>query len=279
MRRLLALAGCLVLITQTADAGTLDRVRESRTIKLGYRVDAKPHSYRTDKGEPAGYAVDLCKEVATTVIQMIGSAIKTEFVLVPADQRFESVRDGKVDLLCDPSTITLARREMVDFSLPTFLDGASVLYRANKPVQRYEDFSGKLIGVLSGTTTETTLRQSLADLRINANVVVVRDHRSGMDMLADDKINAYFADRSIIAGLLYEGGRPGFTLGRQYFSYEMHALALPRGDDAFRLLVDRTLSRIYRSGKIDSILAKTFGGASTDEMLKTMFVINSLPDK
>ena len=66
---------------------------------------------------------------------------------------------------------------------------------------------------------------------------------------------------------------------RWYFSYEMHALALPRGDDAFRLLVDRTLSRIYRNGRIDGILAKTFGDASTDEMLKTMFVINSLPDK
>ena len=52
-----------------------------------------------------------------------------------------------------------------------------------------------------------------------------------------------------------------------------------RGDDAFRLLVDRTLSRIYRNGRIDGILAKTFGDASTDEMLKTMFVINSLPDK
>ena len=62
----------------------------------------------------------------------------------------------------------------------------------------------------------------------------------------------------------------------------LHALAFAfatRGDDAFRLLVDRTLSRIYRNGRIDGILAKTFGDASTDEMLKTMFVINSLPDK
>src|SRR5262245_32192703 len=107
MRRLLALAGCLVLMSQFADAGTLDRVRETRTIKLGYRVDAKPHAYRTERGEPAGYSIDLCKEVAAAVIQSIGSAIKTEFVPVLAEQRFESVRDGKVDLLCDPSTITL----------------------------------------------------------------------------------------------------------------------------------------------------------------------------
>ena len=59
MLRLPALAGCLILMAQAADAGTLDRVRETLTIKLGYRADAKPHSYRNDKGEPAGYAVDL----------------------------------------------------------------------------------------------------------------------------------------------------------------------------------------------------------------------------
>lgn len=52
---------------------------------------------------------------------------------VPADQRFESVPDGKIDILCDPSTVTLPRREMVDFSLPTFLDGAMArLYRSGR---------------------------------------------------------------------------------------------------------------------------------------------------
>ena len=89
----------------------------------------------------------------------------------------------------------------------------------------------------------------------------MRDHRAGIDLLEEDKVDAYFADRAIIAAMLYEGGRPGFQLSKQYFSYETHALALPRGDEAFRLLVDRTLARLYRSGRINAILAKTFGKA------------------
>ena len=71
------------------------------------------------------------------------ATIRFEFVLVPAGERFELVRDGKVDILCDPSSVTLPRRDMVDFSLPTFLDGAKRrCTRTNRPVQRFEDLSG-----------------------------------------------------------------------------------------------------------------------------------------
>jgi ABC-type amino acid transport substrate-binding protein len=278
MQRVVVFAAFLVLMSQSLAAATLDRVRETRVFRIGYRADAKPHSYRSEQGQPAGYVVDLCREVAAAVTQSMPN-IQVNYILVPADQRFEQVRDGKVDILCDPSSVTLARREMVDFSLPTFLDGASVLYRVNRPVERYEDLNGKRVGVLVGTTTETTLREGLSAVKANATVVPVRDHRAGITLLEEDKVDAYFADRAIIAAILNEGTRPGFTLSKQYFSYETHGLALPRGDDVFRLLVDRTLARLYRSGRIDAILAKTFGSGPSGEMLKTMYIINSLPDR
>lgn len=261
-----------------AEAATLDRVRDSGVFRIGYRADAKPYSFRNERGEASGYIVDLCREVAAAVRAEVGERMRVEYVLVPADQRFESVRDGKVDILCDPSTMTIPRREMVDFSLPTFMDGASILYRINKPVLRFEDLAGKRVGVLGGTTTEQVLRQTLGDLGLRSTIVPVQDHRAGIDLLSGDKIDAYFADRAIIAALLAEGGRPGFQLSRQYYSYETYALALPRDDGAFRLLVDRTLARLYRTGRINAVLAKTFGPAPPDELLKMMILINSLPD-
>lgn len=217
MRRLAAIAAILVLASQAASAATLDRTRQTGVFKVGYRTDAKPYSYRTDQGQPAGYIVDLCREVAAAVVASIGN-VRAEYVVVPADQRFEAVRNGRVDMLCDPSSVTKARREMVDFSLPTFLNGASALSRSNKPVQRLEDLNGIRVGVLFGTTTEQTLRDSLAELNLKADVVSIRDHRAGMDLLSDDKVDAYFADRAIVAALLYEGGRPVFQLSKQYFT-------------------------------------------------------------
>jgi len=281
MRRLtiptvvLALAVLTVLTVLTAAAAaTLERVRETGQFRIGYRADAKPYSFLDAKGRPAGYIVDLCKEVALA----LGPGIREEYVLVPADRRFAAVRDGQIDILCDPSSITLARRELVDFSLPTYLDGAAVLSRAKSPVQRFEDLGGKRIGVLTGTTTERVLQDSLDKLGLQASIVAVRDHRDGLELVWDAKLDAYIADRGILAAMLREGGRPGFALSKNYFSYETYGLALPRGDYEFRLLVDRTLARLYRTGKIRSILSKTFGHAPIDETLNTLFLINALPE-
>jgi ABC-type amino acid transport substrate-binding protein len=274
MRRLVILTVLLAIAAQTAAAATLDRVRETGIFRIGYRADARPYSYQDSKGKPAGYIVDLCKEVAYA----LGPGVRTEYVLVPADRRFAAVREGDVDILCDPSSITLARRELVDFSIPTYLDGAAVLSRTYNPMRRFEDLGGKRVGVLIGTTTERVLRASLEKLGLEAKVVAVHDHRDGMELVWDAKIDAYIADRGILAAMLREGGRPGFALSKHYFSYETYGLALPRGDNEFRLLVDRTLARLYRTGRIKSILAKTFGNEPIDETLSTMFLINALPE-
>jgi ABC-type amino acid transport substrate-binding protein len=275
MRRMLILAAALALVCHAASAATLDRIRETGVFRIGYRADAKPYSYRDAQGQPAGYVVDLCLEVAAA----LEPKPRIEFVLIPADQRFEAVRDGRIDILCDPSSVTMPRREMVDFSLPTYVDGASVISRSRQPVRLYEDLAGKRVGVLAGTTSEQTLRKSLGELNLKTTVVAVKDHRAGLDLLSDAKIDAYFADRGIIAAMLREGGRPGFEISKQYFSYETYALALPRDDGAFRLHVDRTLARLFRTGKIEAILARTFGKVPADDLLRALISINSVPDR
>jgi ABC-type amino acid transport substrate-binding protein len=275
MRRLLTLAAVLAVLSQPAAAATLDRIREAGVFRIGYRADAKPYSYQDANGQAAGYVVDLCLEVAAA----LGPKVRPQYVRVPADQRFESVLNGRVDILCDPSSITLERREMVDFSLPTFIEGAGVISRSNHPVRSFEDFAGKRVGVLGGTTSERTLRSSLDELNLKATIVLAPDHRAGLDLLSDGKVDAYFADRGIVAAMIREGGRPGLEISKQYFSYETYALALPRGDDAFRLFVDRVLAKLYRTGKINSLLGKTFGKAPNDELLKAMIIINALPDR
>lgn len=274
MRRLAILTAVLLVAAQSATAGTLERVRETGVFRIGFRADAKPYSYVDDKGRPAGYIVDLCRQVA----RALGPGIREEYIVVAAPRRFDAVRDGEVDILCDPSSITLARRERVDFSLPTFLDGAAVLSRAKAPVRTFEDLGGRRVGVLTGTTTERVLQAALEKLGLSAEVVAVRDHRDGMELVWDGKLEAYIADRGILAAMLREGDRPGFALSKHYFSYETYGLALPRGDTDFRLLVDRTLARLYRTGEIKTILARSFGNEPPDEMLSTMFLINALPE-
>lgn len=274
MRLPLILTVMLLAATQVA-AATLDRIHASGTIRIGYRTDAKPYSYSDELGQPTGYIVDLCREIAAA----IQPRPRTLFVPVSAGQRFEAVRDGRVDILCEATSVTMARREVVDFSLPTFFDGAGVISRTGAPVESFEDMAGKRVGVLENTTSEETLRRSLTALHIDATVVPVHDHRAGLDILSDDKIDAYFADHGIAAAMQQDGSRPGFQISKRYFSYETYALALPKDDGAFRLFVDRTLARLYRTDKVKALLQKTFGRGSIDGLLQALIVMNSLPDK
>lgn len=276
----LVLLGAVAGTPVTAAADTLERVLAQGEFRLGYRTDATPFSYRNALGEARGYSVRLCREIALAVRKRLGLAeLPVVYVPVTAEGRFDAVVAGEVDILCGAATITLPRRRLVDFSLPTFIDGASVLFRADGP-ESFEALAGHDVGVRSGTTTEEALRNTLADSGIAATIVPVEDHADGLARLERGDITAYFADRVILTALLAGSERrEGLRLSQNYFTYEPHGLALERGDDEFRLLVDTVLARLYRSGAIEDIFRESFGeGASPSELLLALYVIHGLPE-
>jgi ABC-type amino acid transport substrate-binding protein len=280
MRSILAfLTASLVLLAPVAEAATLDRVKASGAFRIGYRADAPPFAYRNALGEAAGYAVELCRRVAVEVKAALElEALDVRYVPVTAENRFDMVEKGAVDILCGPTTVTLARRERVDFSLFTFVDGASVMFRIDGP-GGFDELAGQKVGVRAGTTTESALRNTLAAMRIDAEVVAVESHPDGVARLTRGDVAAYFADRVILMDLLRgSGARNALRLSDRYFTHESYALALQRGDDDFRLLVDAVLSQVYRSGAIEDIFAASFGaGAEPSQVLVTLYLINGLP--
>ncbi len=281
MRRillLLALAVATGLGAGTASAQTLERLKAGEPLRIGIRVDALPFSYIQDE-KPGGFTVQLCRAVAGEIGQDAGlDRLKVQYVTVDTTERFQAVADGRIDLLCGASTATLKRRQLVDFSIPFFIDGASVLVRADGP-EGFADLAGKRIGVRRSTSTADRLAATLTEVGIDAQIVPVDVHDEGISRLESGDIDAYFADRAILQFLLLERGMPmAFQLSDQYFSYEPYALALPRGDSDFRLAVDSALSRIYRSGAIDEIFDSTFGNAQRSELLNALYVISALPE-
>ena len=278
--RLPATIAALLVTIGVASAGTLDRIGQDKAIRIAYREDAPPFSYKDKIGEAGGFMVDLCRAVAKKLAEQRNlSELKVVFVPVTAADRFEAITQQKADLLCEPTTATLSRREQVDFSIPTFLDGASLIVRADGP-KSLRDLAGKKIGVLAGTTTEEALRNTLKEAGISGDVVAAKTHGEGLAMLDDGKISAYFGDRSILLFLIKDSKAPEkLRLADDYLSVEPYALALPRGDSDFRLAVDRALSHIYRSGEIVSIFERTFGGkAKPSQILQTLYLTSSLPD-
>lgn len=278
-RLLLTIAVAAAALAAEARAGALDDIRASATVRIAYRADAAPMSFRSGIGEPAGFTVNLCHEVAGELKAQLGlPKLEVAYVPVTAQDRFDAIAERRADMLCEATTATLARRQTVDFSLPTFIDGASVMVRDGGP-GNFEGLAGEKIGVVRGTTTEASLRATLARTQVGAEVVPVADHGSGIDLLKSGQIAAYFADRIILMSLAAAAGDAKFALSPRYLTHETYALALPKDDGAFRLAVDRALSRLYRSGAVRDIFAAAFGaGTAPSDMLTALYLINGLPE-
>jgi len=283
MLRLLALA--LAILSAAAWAqpqgGALKRIKESGTINLGYRDHAAPFSFRGTDGRPAGYSVDLCTRIASAIKQELKlPALKVNWVPVEAQTRLKAVADGKVDMECGMTTVTVARQKEVDFSNLIFVDGGNMLLRDDATVHRAPDLAGRRIAVQGGTTTEQILRQTLKAQRVEAEVVRVKSLAEGLALVEDGKAAALAGDRISLVMQAKRARDPDkLQMLEQDYSYEPYAIMVPRGDADLRLAVNRELARVFRSGEISDVLNHWFGALGTPSILLTSMVyLNSIPE-
>jgi len=267
-----------VLFATGVSAATLERIAETGVLRVGVRADAPPLSYLRD-GAPSGYSVALCDRLAERLAeQMARPPLIVEPVVVTTEDRFTALAEGRIDILCGAASMTLARRAEVDFSIPVYIDGASVLMRSGETVD-FSALANRRIGVRAGTTTERNLIATLDATNMVADVVTVAEHAEGVARLLGRDVDAYFADQSILLFLMVGSGRAEeLTLARNVLTIEPQALALPLGDAAFRLEVDRALSRMYRAGEIAALFDENFAPATMGDAMKALTLIAPIPE-
>jgi glutamate/aspartate transport system substrate-binding protein len=279
-RLLIALALCLPLAAKAAD-GVLGAIQKSGTIRLGHLQSAPPFSFVDGAGQPQGYSVELCKRVADSIRQELKLAdLKITWVPLQLQDRIEAVRSGKVDIECGTTTWTLTRQQEVDFSLMTFVDGATVLVNGNSEMLRIADLNGKKIAVVPTTTTAGSLQRALKARMLTADVVLVSSPEEGIAKLKSGAVDGYASDRVVLIGLgLQSKTGSNFRVLDEDFSVEPYALALPRGDPDFRLEVDRALAKLYRSGEIEAVFDRWLGPLGRPSTLLTaLYYLQSLPE-
>jgi glutamate/aspartate transport system substrate-binding protein len=291
MRRLLvafalgaavATAGCASTGPSAPPAGTLEKIRATKTIALGYRDSSVPFSYSGPTKEPMGYSVDLCGRVVDDLRSELNLPdLRARWVPVSVETRVRALVDGAIDLECGSTTNTLSRQERVDFSLTTFITGASLLALAGSNVG--DQLGAIRIAVIPGTTTEQMVKNAIVSMgatAADAKLVPVQDHADGLAAVVDRRAEVYATDRAILMGLVTSASNPRqFALLDRYLSYEPYALMLRRGDPEFRLAVNRTLARLYRSGQVLDIYRKWFGQWGDPSPLTLgMYAIEGLPE-
>jgi len=275
---------------------TLDRIKANQAIRLGYRTDARPFSFKDGSGNPSGYSVALCRNVATAIQQALGLQ-KMDVTWVPVDvmQRFQAVQQGGVDIFCGADTRTIARIQDVTFSLPIYPGGIGAMVRSDAPARLVQVLSNKprtepvwrasagqlltaqTFTVVEGTTAQPWLAGKLSTFQLQANVVTAKTYDEGLLALLDRKSNVFFADRAILLDYAQRQTPKGqLTVIDRNFTYETYSLTMARGDGELRVIVDRTLARFYATPAFWSLYEQWFGAPDAAE--KAFFAWTALPE-
>jgi ABC-type amino acid transport substrate-binding protein len=272
---------CPFTVFAAEQGGTLGKIRKTGAITMGYIEGAAPFSFRGEASQPQGYSVDLCREIASGIRAQLGlKSLETKWVALTIQNRLEAVKSRKVDIECSTTTWTLTRQADVDFSLITFVDGGSILARADTEAGRISDFNGKRIAAITGTTTDKVLRETLARRSIKAEVVNVTTRDAGMKLLESRKVDGFASDRIVLIGVVLTTSSKGaYKLLDEDFSIEPYAFAIPRGDADFRLAVNRVLARLYRSGDISKVYGQWLGKLGPPSLLlSAAFFVQGIPE-
>ena len=265
---------------QTLD-GRLKKISDTRTVNIAYREDAMPFSYKDEKNQILGFTIDLCKRVVDSMARQLNlPGLKINWVPVTVRTRFDVVAQGRADMECGSSTVTLARMKQVDFSSYVFVESTGVLVKAASAVRSFSDLAGKRIAVIAGTTNERAINAQLKRHQLAATVVPVKTSDEGIAALDSGKADAFASDKLLLVGAGNKSREPNsLALLPESLSFEPYGIALPRGDSALRLAVNTGLARIYGSGEIKEIFDSWFApfGPPSDVM-QMMYIFGAIPE-
>jgi len=286
-----ALIGPLVIGGAHAQelTGTLKKIKDSKTVTLGYRESSIPFSYLNRPGDPIGYSIDLCNAVVDeTSKELQGLEIAVKYKKVTAETRIPAVRSGEIDLECGSTTANFERKKEVAFSPIFFVAGTKLLVPRSSDITSYRDLRNKTVVVTAGTTNEAAVRAISEKQKLGIRLVIGKDHAESFAMLRQGKADAFATDDVLLYGLVAttKSGAQYHVVG-EYLSYDPYGLMYHKDDPDFAAVVDRAFSRLAQSRELVQLYNKWFQqrlptGESLDlpmsPQLEEIFRVEGVPE-
>jgi glutamate/aspartate transport system substrate-binding protein len=241
-------------------AGTLKKIKDSKTVTLGYRASSIPFSYLNKLHQPIGYSIDLCNEVVREISsEFQGVEIGVSYKLVRAETRIPAVRSGEIDLECGSTTANFERKKQVAFSPIFFVAGTKLLVPRSSSISSYRNLHDKTVVVTAGTTNEAAVRAISDKQNLGIKILVGKDHDESFAMLKDGKADAFATDDVLLYGLVAtnKSGDQFHVVG-EFLSYDPYGLMYRKDDPDFAAVVDRTFSRLAQSRELVQLYNKWF---------------------
>lgn len=251
--------GLAMLAGAAMAQATLERIQHRGQINVGYRVGAAPFSLQDSAGQPQGYSLEFCRAVIVELQSALGSERPVRFMPVATDQRLRMLREGSIDLLCDSTTDTAERRNMVDFSAPIFLDAIQIMVRAKDGISAATQLAGKSVVVIGTTTAPQAVAQYAGQQKLSWQVAKAVNAEAAIGQLQLGWAQGYARDGVLLASQKAAASNGGdYVILPERLSSEPIALAFRKGDAQMRKMVDGVITRSMQNGSLQTWYDKWF---------------------
>ncbi len=149
-----------------------------------------PFETKDESGEPIGVSVDLAKAIGEHM------GVEVEIVNTAWDGLIPSLQTGKADMIISSMTITEAREEEVDFSVPYANSLLAILTNKEAGIESIEDLNSpdKTVAVKNGSTGHLFAMANLT----NAKITVLADESACVTEVSQGKADGFLYDQLTI---------------------------------------------------------------------------------
>jgi len=248
----ISLGGCFDDTSErAAPDDILAKVTAAKTVRIGVKTNTPPFSVMAKDGSYSGFDIDIAEALAK---QMGIDTIA--YVPVTSADRIVKLMHGDVDMVIASMTITRYREHRVDFSLPYFQDGESLLVKKDSPVDSYLDLTGKTVGCLKGSTSSYYMKQ----VAPGCMTKVYMDAATMMAGLMAGDVDAVTSDELILIGLIKQSTDPSaLRIAGKRFTTEPYGIALAQNQSHWRNAIDDALQTLWENGTWQAIADSWFG--------------------
>lgn len=219
----------------------------SDKIIIGTDATFRPMEYIDERGEFAGFDIDLGKRIA----QELG--VQPEFKHITWEKLFTALLDKKVDIILASVSITDERKKLYDFSDPYFNAGQVIItLKTNNTITTPNDLRGKLVAVSPGTTNEIEAKKYTSEKNVRYYPVI---DDAFADMLSG-KIHAMIQDLSGAKGLV--DAHPELKIASDPFTIENYGIVFRKENKELANKVNLILKTLREKGVLDDIKQKWF---------------------
>ncbi|MFW5719124.1 MAG: basic amino acid ABC transporter substrate-binding protein [Halanaerobium sp.] len=239
----------LVTILIIVGVFTLSSGVMAQSYVVGTNASFPPFEYVED-GEIVGFDIDLIKEIADL------RGFEVEFRDISFDSLIPGLASGSLDIVAAGMTINEERKEAVAFSDPYYSANQSVLVHEDSEEDLTALFGDKDVGVQTGTTGDTWVRDKLIERDIltgelrnyDSYVLVIRD-------LANKNIDAAVLDKPVAEN--YSKDNP-VSVVAELVTGEEYGIAVGKNNQELLEEINAGLAEIIENGTMDELIEKHF---------------------